>query len=290
VINVSTGALQVGGVAVTTGGVSLTGSTNNTITTVTGAGAIQGEANLTFDGSTLAVAGAVEAVGAINRFSRADTTPAGTASTVADDAVFGSTDTTNTGITILGSGQTEIAFGDSADTDTGAIRYQNPTDTLDFISNNSVRGKWESDGGFFLTALLAASASTDVNINGSNEIHSVTSSAFYKDKIRPLELDTSKIHQLMAKSFTHGCQKIRPDGWPEPDKESEDFGLIAEEVAIVLPELVNYKCEFEDDGNKGTVEILGTEKPYSIKYGKLSEILLVEVQKLTRRVAVLEIA
>ena len=33
----------------------LTGSTNNTITTVTGANAIQGEANLTFDGSTLNV-------------------------------------------------------------------------------------------------------------------------------------------------------------------------------------------------------------------------------------------
>ena len=32
---------------------ALTGSTNNTITTVTGANAIQGEANLTFDGSTL---------------------------------------------------------------------------------------------------------------------------------------------------------------------------------------------------------------------------------------------
>ncbi len=31
----------------------LTGSTNNTITTVTGANAIQGEANLTFDGTSL---------------------------------------------------------------------------------------------------------------------------------------------------------------------------------------------------------------------------------------------
>ena len=39
------------------GGAALTGSTNNTITTVTGANAIQGEANLTFDGSTLAVTG-----------------------------------------------------------------------------------------------------------------------------------------------------------------------------------------------------------------------------------------
>ena len=34
-------------------GVSLSGSTNNTIATVTGANALQGEANLTFDGTTL---------------------------------------------------------------------------------------------------------------------------------------------------------------------------------------------------------------------------------------------
>jgi hypothetical protein len=37
----------------------LTGTTNNTITTVTAANAIQGEANLLFDGSTLAVTGAL---------------------------------------------------------------------------------------------------------------------------------------------------------------------------------------------------------------------------------------
>jgi len=38
-------------------GTALTGSTNNTITTVTGANAITGEANLTFDGTTLGVSG-----------------------------------------------------------------------------------------------------------------------------------------------------------------------------------------------------------------------------------------
>ena len=37
------------------GGAALTGSTDNTVTTVTGANAIQGEANLTFDGGTLTV-------------------------------------------------------------------------------------------------------------------------------------------------------------------------------------------------------------------------------------------
>lgn len=40
-------------------GASLSGTTDNTICTVTGANAIQGEANLLFDGSTLAVTGAL---------------------------------------------------------------------------------------------------------------------------------------------------------------------------------------------------------------------------------------
>ena len=47
------------------GGVSLSGSTNNTITTVTGANALQGEANLTFDGTTLAVTGNITATTSI---------------------------------------------------------------------------------------------------------------------------------------------------------------------------------------------------------------------------------
>ena len=40
-------------------GVTLNGSTDNTIATVTGSNALQGESNLTFDGSTLAVTGAL---------------------------------------------------------------------------------------------------------------------------------------------------------------------------------------------------------------------------------------
>ena len=44
------------GSGLTGAGPSLTGSTNNTIVTVTGANAIQGEGNLTYDGSTLQVA------------------------------------------------------------------------------------------------------------------------------------------------------------------------------------------------------------------------------------------
>jgi hypothetical protein len=47
----------------TGGGVTLSGSTNNTITTVTGANALIGEANLTFDGSDLTVTGNIGVTG-----------------------------------------------------------------------------------------------------------------------------------------------------------------------------------------------------------------------------------
>jgi hypothetical protein len=47
------------------GGAVLTGSTNNQVTTVTGASAITGEANLTFDGTVLAVTGNITATTSI---------------------------------------------------------------------------------------------------------------------------------------------------------------------------------------------------------------------------------
>jgi hypothetical protein len=71
VLNVSTGALQVGGTAVST--VSLSGSTNNTIATVTGANALAGEANLTFDGNVLEIKS--DAILAVGISDSATTTP-----------------------------------------------------------------------------------------------------------------------------------------------------------------------------------------------------------------------
>ena len=59
----------------------LTGSTNNQITTVTGANAFQGESNLTFDGTTLAVTGAgtfSTSLGVTGTLTTADITTTGT--------------------------------------------------------------------------------------------------------------------------------------------------------------------------------------------------------------------
>lgn len=69
--------------------------------------------------------------------SRADQSPSGTANAVFDDLTLGSTDTANTGMTIFGTGQTGVAFGDVASAVQGQIRYQHSTDTFEFLTNNN---------------------------------------------------------------------------------------------------------------------------------------------------------
>lgn len=122
------------------------------------------------------------------------------------------------------------------------------------------------DGGIFCANLLAASASTAVNINGSGELHSVTSSAYYKDDIRDLDMGSRDILALKPRTFRFGEKKdAAPSGWPNSEAAADDdFGLIAEEVAEVYPELVSYR-----DG-----------MPYSVKYSMLSVVLLQELQQL----------
>ena len=63
--NVTTSTNSDGTITITASGTSLSGSTNNTIATVTGANALIGEANATFDGSTLAITGNITATTSI---------------------------------------------------------------------------------------------------------------------------------------------------------------------------------------------------------------------------------
>ena len=137
--------------------------------------------------------------------------------------------------------------------------------TADGSGGATERLRIANDGGIFAYNLLAASASTDVNINGSDELHSVTSSEYYKYDKRSLEIDSSLIYQLQPRSYRFGAKKSdAPADWPMADGEADDWGLTAEEVYDVLPELVNLK----------------NGKPYSVKYSMLSVLLLNEIKKL----------
>ena len=91
--------------------VSLSGSTNNQVVTVTGANAITGESNLTFDGSTLAVSGNVTIANAGNIGSVGDTDAIAIASGGA--VTFSQRDVHSSGITIADGGE----IGSASDTD-----------------------------------------------------------------------------------------------------------------------------------------------------------------------------
>ena len=87
------------------------------------------------------------------------------------------------------------------------------------------------------------------------------SSIRYKENVVNLESATEKVEQLRAVRYN----KI--------GHELEEIGLIAEEVAEVYPEVVNYNEEGQPDG---------------VNYTRLSVILLKAVQELTERINKLE--
>ena len=101
-------------------GTTLSGSTNNTVATVTGANALQGEANLTFNGTTL------------ETNSGGSVTP----DTNANELVV--QDNASAGISILSANNDtgNIYFGDAQDNNIGKIEYNHATNSLIFTNNN----------------------------------------------------------------------------------------------------------------------------------------------------------
>lgn len=87
------------------------------------------------------------------------------------------------------------------------------------------------------------------------------SSARFKDDIRPLDGLTARLHALRPVSFVYKAE-LDAGGAREPQ-----FGLIAEEVADVMPELVVRDAE---------------GRPQTVRYHLLAPLLLAEVQRLER--------
>ena len=124
------------------GGVSLTGSTDNTVTTVTGADAIAGEANLTFDGTTLNVVGnAGVGIARTDGTLHVHTATAGTvtAATDADDLVI--ENSAGVGISLLApdANVQKITFGCPSDSDYNEITsgYNAGTPYLDLATGST---------------------------------------------------------------------------------------------------------------------------------------------------------
>ena len=150
-------------------GVSLSGSTNNTVATVTGANALVGESNLTFDGTRLGV-GASADLGYGIHVRTADS--GGTVDGGADELVLENSG--HTGMTIL-SGTTStgsVRFGDSGTNDIGRINYDHNTNDMIFNTNGTEAMRITSSGEVLIKQSIYAISDTNTGIqfDGSDRI------------------------------------------------------------------------------------------------------------------------
>ena len=106
--------------------------------------------------------------------------------------------------------------------------------------------------GIFGTAM---SGSTVV-VNSTGKLGVVTSSSRFKEQIKPMDRSSEAILKLKPVSFRYK-EEVGPDAIPQ-------FGLVAEEVKKVAPDLVTY----DDEG-----------KPFTVRYEAVNAMLLNEFLK-----------
>ena len=251
------------------------GSNNRILTAIT-ADTINAEANLTFDGSSLTCTGALSTTGIIKTSSGSVSGSAG-APTLAfgdgDSGFFESGDD-NINITIggtvewqisgtkIGGTETGSAFIVSAagsaaaavysfndDPDTGMYRTQ--ADHIGFTTSGTKRVEIASDGGFYAYA----------NIYATSDVVAYSSSdPVLKENKELIDNPLEKICKLGGYSFD----------WKESAKEhgnhleGHDYGVMADEIADVLPELVQTR----DNGIR------------AVKYDKLVPLLIEGIKEL----------
>ena len=105
-------------------------------------------------------------------------------------------------------------------------------------------------------AFQTAPGGLAVYVNPDGKLGTLLSSARFKDAIKPMDKASEAIHALKPVTF-HYKKELDPDGIPQ-------FGLVAEEVAKVNPDLVVRAA----DG-----------KPYTVRYEAVNAMLLNEFLK-----------
>lgn len=97
-------------------------------------------------------------------------------------------------------------------------------------------------------------------VDSTGRLGTTTSSARFKNNIKPIDKTSEAIHSLQPVTFRYK-QELDPDGVPQ-------FGLIAEDLAKVNPDLVAR----DEEG-----------KPYTVHYDAVNAMLLNEFLKEHRK-------
>jgi len=121
-------------------GVSLSGTTDGTIATVTGANALEGEANLTFDGTTMNVVGnAGVGIARTDGTLHVHTATAGTVDANANEDDLVVENSTHGGITILtpDANDSSLVFGSHSDAVGAVVRWNHDADLFRVLTANA---------------------------------------------------------------------------------------------------------------------------------------------------------
>ncbi len=169
--------------------------------------------------------------------------------------------TTNPGFSSTAVGENALSANTSG--------YQNSAFGYLALSANTLGRKNTALGGGALGPNTWGSDNTAaggiaVLINTDNELHTLVSSQRFKRNVR----DMAGASDVLT--------RLRPVVFQYRDQESDDtpqYGLIAEEVAAIAPELVTYDPEGQ---------------PYSVRYQVLAPMLLNELQRQQRVIELLE--
>jgi len=166
-------------------GTSLSGSTDNTVTTVTGANAIQGETNFIYNGTIagLGATGANADLGVGLHIRTSDSS--GSVSADADELVLESS--AGVGMTMLGGTGNDLAidFGDSGGSQRGRLIYANNGDNMMFHTAGAEAMRINDNGSLLINRTNAAPVANDdttlqvhqdVNSSMSFAIHNVATS------------------------------------------------------------------------------------------------------------------
>jgi hypothetical protein len=101
----------------------------------------------------------------------------------------------------------------------------------------------------------------EVYVNGQGQLGTTTSSLRFKEQVRDMGDSTNDLMKLRPVTFFYKPEYANGE-------HTLEYGLIAEEVAKVYPELVAY----DKDG-----------QPYTVRYQYIATMLLNEVQKQNHR-------
>ena len=251
-----------------TGGVTLSGSTNNQVTTVTGADAITGETNFIYNG-TIVGAGADGANADLGAGLHIKTSDSGASAPTNGDELILEGGSGSIGMTILSAtdGEGKVNFGDSGDNDIGRINYNHPSNYMTFFTNGTetarlmgygllvgrddfvggtsaviqVNADIKASGGGGLLTITATTGGAEACLfhNGNGEVGSISTSgsatAFntssdyrLKENETPITDGITRIKQLKPYKFNF-----------KADADTTLDGFFAHEVSSIVPEAIS---------------------------------------------------